>query len=97
MRVGDVLRLVPCVVTFDGIVENAIKCVRVDGGIDTCTVAFVPRTQSGLAHVQAQLYKFVQVTELYYESPNSYKRSKSAANYGAAAVECLDKDHGRDE
>lgn len=66
MRVGDILRLVPCVVTFDGIVKKAIKCVQVDGGIDTCTVAFVPRKQSNFPHVQAQLYTFVQVAELYY-------------------------------
>lgn len=64
VAVGDLLRLVACIVSYQGTPERAVKAVKVDGGVDTCTVAFVPRTQSNLPHVLKHLNKFVQVTEL---------------------------------
>ena len=43
VMVGDILRLVECVITMKNKTKIAIKCVKVMDGIDTCTVAFVPR------------------------------------------------------
>ena len=80
VMVGDVLRLVECVVTVNSETKTAVKCVKVIDGIDTCTVAFVPQVIAKLEHVQAHLNKFVQVVELYGEAENSFKRSKSMAS-----------------
>ena len=95
--VGDVLRLVECVVEHNGMNERAVKCVKVIDGHDTCTVAFVPRVAMNLPKVQQHLNKFVQVSDVYIGSKNTYKRSKSEANYGMAAVELLLEDAGRME
>ena len=91
VMVGDVLRLVPCTVLVDGVVEEAIKLVKVSSGLDQCTVGFVPRALMGLPAVKNQTNKFVQVTELYYESNNSYKKDKSYKNCGMAKVTALDE------
>eukprot|EP00977_Amphora_coffeiformis_P003376 scaffold624_cov176-Amphora_coffeaeformis.AAC.8 len=32
--VGELLRLVKCAVSVDGVVEEAVKCVKVVGGMD---------------------------------------------------------------
>ena len=60
IAVGDVLRLVGCIVQIDNITEDAIKCVKVIDGVDTCTVAFVPRviarTMSSLGYVRRPQY-----------------------------------------
>ena len=95
--VGDVLRLVECHVTVKGTVEKAVKCVKVVNGIDTCTVAFVPRALMNLPQVQNNLNGFVQVSEVYADSKNWYKKNKSHTNSGMASVELLDKHVGRDE
>lgn len=97
VNVGDVLRLVATVVDYKGSLEPAVKCVKVVDGTDACTVAFVPRNLSDLPKVKEHLNKFVQVTELYAESKNTYKRSKAKANYGVAAVRLLSEEKGRDE
>jgi len=94
VKAGDVLRLVQTVVTYDGRSEMAVKCVKMVDGVDTCTVAFVPRAMCQLPHVQAHLKKFVQVVELYSGHKNSYKRSKSHQNFGMASVELLTEDDG---
>ena len=72
---GDVLRLVKCVVDIHGATETAVKAVKVIDGVDTCTVGFVPRVLKTLPKVQSHLDKFVQVIEIYTDSPNTYKRS----------------------
>ena len=77
--VGDVLRLVNTTVTVDGVDEPAIKCVKVIDGIDTCTVAFVPRVQAQLSKVKDNINRFVQVVELYTDSDSPYKRSSIIA------------------
>lgn len=94
--VGDVLRLVACTVAVDGVVEEAIKVVKVVEGVDQCTVGFVPRAFKDLPNVKNQLNKFVQVCELYKDSQNRYKRDKSNKNYGMARVSTLDEE-GQDE
>lgn len=97
VQVGDVLRLVPCVVTIDHVTEPAVKCVKVVDGMDTCTVAFIPRVQSKLPQVQKHLNQFVQVVELYADSPSPYKRKKSYTNKGMARVSLLLSNDGRSE
>ena len=80
--VGDVLRLVECVVTVNNVTKRAIKCVKVINGVDTCTVAFVSCVIAKLEHVLAHLNKFVQVVELYGKAENLFKWSKSHCNLG---------------
>ena len=96
VKLGTILRLVKCTVAVDGVVEEAVKCVLVNEGIDGCTVAFVPRVLAKLPIVQKQLNKFVVVTDLYDQSPNKYKKDKSFKNSGMAAVVTLDEE-GRAE
>ena len=76
---GDILRLVSCIVTIDGTVEPALKAVKVDEGIDTCTVGFVPRVQATLPKVVNHINKFVQVLEIYSDSKSPYKRTRVIA------------------
>ena len=69
--------------------EEAIKCVKVDGGVDTCTVAFVPRVFKNVEHVRNHAFKFVQATKLYSQSKTMYKQSQSESKFGVAKVELL--------
>ena len=89
---GDVLRLVEDVVDVDGKVENAIKGLKVEQGVDGCTVAFVPRIYQQQGHVQAHINKFVTVLELYGSSNNTYKCSLDNRNFGMASVVFLNDD-----
>lgn len=97
VKKGDILRLVPCVVTINHEVEPALKCVKVIDAVDTCTVGFVPRVQSQLKRIREHSDQFVQVTELYAESESPYKRTKSYSNHGMASAVLLRKRDGRDE
>eukprot|EP00977_Amphora_coffeiformis_P013800 scaffold3718_cov131-Amphora_coffeaeformis.AAC.2 len=101
VRAQIVLRLamsyvVACTVSVEGTVEEAIKLVRVMDGVDQCTVGFVPRVLMSLPAVKNQMNKFVQVTELYHDSDNTYKKDKSYKNCGIAWVITLD-DEGQNE
>lgn len=95
--VGDVLRLKETQVSVNGVIEPAICCVRVDRGVDGCTVAFVPRMMATQERVKQHINQFVMVQELYNDSPSTYKRSKSHQNLGMASVCMLTEDGGRDE
>jgi hypothetical protein len=44
LKVGDLLRLQKCVMTTNGKLHDAIKCVHIIDGADSCTAAFVPRS-----------------------------------------------------
>eukprot|EP00977_Amphora_coffeiformis_P020686 scaffold8374_cov175-Amphora_coffeaeformis.AAC.125 len=92
VEVGDILRLVACTVSVDGAVEEAIKVVKVVDGVDQCTVGFVPRVPMSLPAVKNQVNKFVQVSELYHDSNNTYKKDKSYKNCGMARVSILDEE-----
>ena len=95
---GSVIRLVECIVERDGNDELAVKCVLVNAdGVDTCTVGFVPRIYVQQGKVKDHLNKFVVVKELYNNSDNTYKRSVSHRNLGAAAASFLDENEGRNE
>ena len=71
--VGDVLRLVPCVIQFNGKVERATKCVKVIDGVDACAVAHAPCQLMDLPKVQAHVNEFVQVRKLCGNSKNVHK------------------------
>ena len=96
---GDVLRLVErctqacrkrCLCGWK--IENAIKCVNVEQGVDGCTVAFVRRIYQQQGHVQAHINKFVTVLELYGSSNNICKYSLNNCNFGMAFVVFLNDD-----
>ena len=65
VAVGDALCLVRCIIAHNDVDEVAIKCVKIIDGVDTCTVAYVPRILMQLPKVQAHINKFVQVSELH--------------------------------
>ena len=85
VKVGDLLRLVNCVVTMKGELQEAIKCVRIVDGTDSCTTAFVPRSMVKTLNIDSELGCFVQVLELYDCSESAHKRKKSHCNKGMAA------------
>jgi hypothetical protein len=90
VKVGDVLRLVKCVVTIKATPEEAVKLVKIADGTDGCTVGFVPRVFARMPRVEQNINKFVQVVELYSDSENTYKKNLSTKNFGVASVVCLD-------
>lgn len=68
---GDVLCLVKTVVSVNKELEEAVACVKVVDGVDSCTVGFVPRVFAGTDRVKDHINKFVMVKELYEDSLNS--------------------------
>ena len=58
VQVSDLLRLVKCVVTVKGKLEEAIKCVRVVQGEDSCYVAYVPRLLAKTPKILKQVNNF---------------------------------------
>lgn len=90
VKIGDVLRLVKCVVTINLQAEEAVKLVKIEDGTNCCTVGFVPRVFSRSPQVQQHINGFVQVIELYKDSENTYKNTLSTKNFGVASVVCLD-------
>jgi hypothetical protein len=88
--VGDILRLVQCIVTIHGNAEEAIKLVKIDDGSETCTVAFVPRDYAHLPRVKERINKIVQVVEIYKDSDNTHKRRMDQVNRGMASASFLD-------
>ena len=89
--VDDVLRLVKCVVTVNGVTEDAVKLVKIQNATDSCTVAYVPRVAVNNSKVSTKnLNKFAQVVEIYKESTNSHKRRVANRNKGVANIVFLD-------
>jgi hypothetical protein len=85
VKKGDLLRLQKTVVDTDDFgMEEAIACILVDGAMETCRVAFIPRVFRDLEIVQSNIGKHIRVMELYATSRNSHKRSKSLMNRGMA-------------
>lgn len=80
---GDVLRLKKCIVTTSpNSVKEAIRCVRIVHGVESCIVAYVPRSLMNHPAVIRNINGYVQVIELYSTSTNSMKRWKSHQNRG---------------
>jgi hypothetical protein len=91
VSVGDINRFVRTAVTVKGILEPAVKLVKIADGVNVCVVAFVPRLQNNFGKVDCNnINKFCIIKELYSESNNSYKRGLSSENMGRAGVVLLD-------
>jgi hypothetical protein len=88
--VDDILRLVKCVVTVNGVTEEAIKLVKITDAKDSCTVAYVPRVSVNLPKVIQNLNKFAQVVKIYKELTSSAKRRLANQNKGMASIVFLD-------
>ena len=73
---GDVLQLVKCAVEHNSKVKEAIKCIKVIDGVDTCTVACLPWNCLAPPKVQNHIDKFVQMVELCGHSKNAHKLTK---------------------
>jgi hypothetical protein len=63
--VGDLLHLKETIVMVEGRDEEyAVKLVRIDDGVEVCTMAFVPRLQLNLPIVRRNIGHFCVVKEL---------------------------------
>lgn len=89
LDVGDVVRLVNTTVTINNVPEKAIKFVRIDGGMETCTVGFLSKAVMQSRKVQKNVGKFAKVAVLFNDSDNYYMRRRSKQNYGMAGVVLL--------
>jgi hypothetical protein len=88
---GDLVRLIPVVLDIEGRLENAVKCVKIAGGTETCTVGFIPRVSVGSQKVKAHYGKCAQILDVYLTSENSYKRRLWHQNHGMASAVFLDE------
>jgi hypothetical protein len=91
VAVGDVVRLKKTIVECDTGLEEAICCVLVRCGRETCTVGFVPRPIIGWQPIVDHLNRHAQVVELYVVSRNTQKRRKNHMNCGVAGCIFLDE------
>ena len=92
LGVGDVIKLVGTIVTNnDGRDEGALTVHKIIDGTVGCRVGFVPRVQATVLQRRFSQSEalhcadhFAIVKELYGESRNMYKQSRSKRNYGMA-------------
>ena len=63
-----------------------LKVVKVQDAVETCTVAFLNSKDDDWDKLHNQ---FAQVTEIYQDSENRYKRKKSKHLRGMAAITLL--------
>jgi hypothetical protein len=91
VAVGDVLRLVKCVVIVNGRTEDAVKLVNIQDATNSCTVAYVPRAATKLPKVTKNINRCAQVVTMYKDSTSSYKRRMSHQNKGMASIVFLDE------
>ena len=77
VMVGSVMGLKKCVVknAFDEHKE-AITCIMVEDGMETCRVGFAPRFIIGTKQIDNNLNKHIMVTELYADSSDTAKKKK---------------------
>ena len=61
-----------CAVECNSEVEEAIKCVKVFDGVDTCTVTHLSRNYLGPQKVQNHINKFVQAVKIHRQSKNAH-------------------------
>ena len=81
---GDMIVLKKCVVLINEKLEEAIKCVRINDGAESCTIGFIPRVLIKSGKVDAMVNRFAKIIELYDKSPSTYKRRKSGIYRGMA-------------
>jgi hypothetical protein len=89
LRLNDLVRVKKCVLTVAGRVEEAGKVVRIIDGCESCTVGFIPKVLLHGEHLDNILNKYGQVTEMYDNSENSFKRRKSHLAKGMALCSML--------
>jgi hypothetical protein len=85
LKGGDLVVIVPVMLQVRGKMEPAVKVVKIVEGKPTCTVGFLPRLAVRTKKVKAHFNTYVQILELYENSPNSYKRRLWNENYGMAS------------
>jgi hypothetical protein len=74
---------------MDGL-EEAICCVLVRRGRETCTVGFVPRALHHFQPIIDHINCHAQVVEMYATSRNTQKRRKNHLNVGMAGCVFMD-------
>jgi hypothetical protein len=87
--VGDFFHLKKCVGIDYGL-EEAVACVLIQIGRETCMVAFVPRALLDWEPFADHINKHAQIVELYQFSRNSQKRWKNHQNLGVAGCVFID-------
>ena len=78
-----------CSVSGSNGLEDAIAVVRIQDGMETCTVGFLPRQRICDAKNNI-IGQFAQIIELYDDSESEVKRCKSYRNKGMASYRMLD-------
>jgi hypothetical protein len=91
VTIGDVVRLKKTVIECDSGAEEAICCILVRRGRETCTIGFVPRPLLGWQPIVDHLNRHAQVVEMYVTSRNTQKRRKNHLNCGVAGCIFLDE------
>jgi hypothetical protein len=89
--VGDIVRLKKTLVDLDHGTEEAVACVLVRCGRETCTVAYIPRALLHWQSIADHINKHAQIVEMYVMSRNSYKRRKCHLNLGVAGCVFIDE------
>lgn len=87
LLVGEVVKLVPTIISnVNETDEDAIAVHRVMDGIVGCRVGFIPRVQANMLHRRnvVPTTPYAIVKDVYSNSSNKYKLSKSKRNYGMA-------------
>lgn len=84
LKPNDVVTFKSCVVTVDGLQQQALKDVLVLDGTESCTVGFLSRDV--VTRMKDKLVdQFAQVIELYEGHENATMRRKSHRNCGVAS------------
>jgi hypothetical protein len=91
VTVGDIVRLKKTLVDLDHGTEEAVACILVRRGRETCTVAYVPRALLHWPSIAEHINKHAQIVEMYVMSRNTHKRRKCHLNMGVAGCVFIDE------
>jgi len=89
LALGDLIRFKLDIVSIEGIVEKAIRAIRIVDDTELCTIGFLPRN---IVRTSKDKYigKFAQIIELYDYSDMEAKRRKSHRNLDIASFRLLE-------
>jgi hypothetical protein len=91
---GDLVRLKRTVVRVarDGEArdEDAISVVKIEDGVESCTIGFIARTKMTLPIVVGSVNKLCIISDIYDTSDNKYLRGVSKRNVGMAGLNLVD-------
>jgi hypothetical protein len=94
IRLGDLVRLKRTVVSVSrngqASDEDAIAVVRIEDGVETCTVGFIPRVQMNAPKVVRSINKLAFLAEIYDVSENRYIRGVAKRNCGMAGLNLVE-------